>query len=88
MAGSRTPRYYHNTAGMDALRAEVERLGTTATLNHSIEDVDKVLEQLLQARESIAAGEPHSMLWVERTWADTHQTQPQRRLHSLGCKTL
>lgn len=57
-----TPRSYHKIASMDALRAEVEGLGKTATLNQSIGDVDKVLVQLLQARESIAAGEPQSIL--------------------------
>lgn len=51
---------------MDALRTEVERLGRTATLDQSIEDVDKVLEQLLQAREKIAAGEAHLKVHVRR----------------------
>lgn len=45
------------TAVMDALRTEVEQLSRTATLDQSIDDVEKVLEQLLQAREKIAAGE-------------------------------
>lgn len=54
------------TVIMDALRTEVERLGRTATLDQSIEDVDKVLEQLLQAREKIAAGEPHLKVYVRR----------------------
>lgn len=51
---------------MDALRIEVERLGKAATLDQSIEDVDKVLEHLLQAREKIAAGEPHLKVSVRR----------------------
>lgn len=56
----------NQTTIMDALRTEVERLGRTATLDQSIEDVDKVLGQLLQAREEIAAGEPHLKVCVGR----------------------
>lgn len=41
---------------MDALELELARLQRDATLSQSIEDVDKILAQLLEARESIATG--------------------------------
>jgi hypothetical protein len=41
---------------MDALQLELARLQKDASLSQSIEDVDKVLEQLCNAREAIAAG--------------------------------
>lgn len=49
---------------MDVLETELARLRRDATLSQSIEDVDKILEQLCGARESIAAGEilSHSLL--------------------------
>ncbi|KFX98171.1 hypothetical protein V495_03898 [Pseudogymnoascus sp. VKM F-4514 (FW-929)] len=40
---------------MDALQLELARLQKDASLSQSIEDVDKVLEQLCNAREAIAA---------------------------------
>jgi hypothetical protein len=43
---------------MDVLETELARLHGEATLSQSIEDVDKILEQLCRARDSIAAGEP------------------------------
>jgi hypothetical protein len=42
---------------MDALETELIRLQRDATLFQSVEDVDKILEQLCRARDSIAAGE-------------------------------
>jgi hypothetical protein len=41
---------------MDVLEAELGRLHREATLSKSVEDVNKILEQLCNARESIAAG--------------------------------
>jgi hypothetical protein len=41
---------------MDVLEAELARLQREATLSQSVEDVDKILEQLCMARDSIAAG--------------------------------
>jgi E3 ubiquitin-protein transferase RMND5 len=42
---------------MDILETELARLQRDATLSQSVEDVDKILEQLCRARDSIAAGE-------------------------------
>lgn len=42
---------------MDVLETELTRLQREATLSQSVEDVDKILEQLCRARDSIAAGE-------------------------------
>ncbi len=44
---------------MDALRSELNKLSKTATFTKTIDDVDKVLDQLIQARQSIAAGRFH-----------------------------
>lgn len=41
---------------MDALQIELARMAKGATLGQSIEDVDKILEQLVAAREAIANG--------------------------------
>lgn len=41
---------------MDVLQIELARMAKGATLHQSIVDVDKILEQLIQARESIANG--------------------------------
>jgi hypothetical protein len=41
---------------MDVLEAELGRLHREATLSKSAEDVDKILEQLCNARASIATG--------------------------------
>jgi len=41
---------------MDVLETELARLQREATLSQSVEDVDKILEQLFRARDSIAAG--------------------------------
>jgi E3 ubiquitin-protein transferase RMND5 len=41
---------------MDVLETELARLQKEATLSQSVEDVDKILEQLCRARDSIAAG--------------------------------
>jgi hypothetical protein len=41
---------------MDVLEKELVRLQREATLLQSVEDVDKILEQLCRARDSIAAG--------------------------------
>lgn len=42
---------------MDALEKDLARLAKEATLSQSVEDVDKILEQLVQAREAIANGQ-------------------------------
>ena len=42
---------------MDALEKDLGRLAKDATLSQSVEDVDKILEQLLQARQAIANGQ-------------------------------
>jgi hypothetical protein len=41
---------------MDILEAELGRLSREADLSKSIEDVDKILEQLCNARSLIASG--------------------------------
>jgi hypothetical protein len=41
---------------MDALELELARLQRDVTLSQSIGNVDKILAQLVEARESIAAG--------------------------------
>lgn len=41
---------------MDILQDELAKLHRDATLNQSIQDVDKIIEQLERARESIVAG--------------------------------
>lgn len=41
---------------MDILELELSRLHRDATLIHSIDDVDKIIDQLCKARESIATG--------------------------------
>lgn len=45
---------------MDALETELARLQREATLSQSIEDVDKIIEQLCRERDSIASGEGSS----------------------------
>lgn len=42
---------------MDALETELSRLQRDAALSQSVEDVDKILEQLCRARDAITAGE-------------------------------
>lgn len=42
---------------MDVLESELARLKKDANLSQSIEDVDKILEQLCRVRETIAAGQ-------------------------------
>lgn len=41
---------------MDLLQIELAKLRRDANLSQSIEDVDKIIEQLEKARETIAAG--------------------------------
>jgi hypothetical protein len=41
---------------MDVLETELARLQRDATLSQTVEDVEKILEQLCRARDSIAAG--------------------------------
>ena len=41
---------------MDTLQIELAKLRRDANLTHSIHDVDKIIEQLEKARESIVAG--------------------------------
>jgi hypothetical protein len=41
---------------MDVLESELGRLHRETTLSRSVEDVDKILEQLCNARASIATG--------------------------------
>jgi hypothetical protein len=41
---------------MDALQVELAKLRRDANLTQSIEDVDKIIEQLERAREAIVAG--------------------------------
>jgi len=41
---------------MDVLQRELAKLRRDATLSQSINDVDKIIEQLEKARETIAAG--------------------------------
>jgi E3 ubiquitin-protein transferase RMND5 len=41
---------------MDALQIELAKLRRDANLTQSIQDVDKIIEQLEMARESIIAG--------------------------------
>jgi E3 ubiquitin-protein transferase RMND5 len=42
---------------MNALETELTRLQRDAALSQSVEDVDKILEQLCRARDAITAGE-------------------------------
>jgi hypothetical protein len=46
---------------MEVLQTELARLQRDGTLSQSIEDVDKVLEQLYKAREGIAKGLRYSL---------------------------
>lgn len=60
---------------MDALTTELSRLQRDPALSQSVEDVDKILEQLCKARESIASGE--NLLQEFRlalTFSDTYGT--------------
>jgi hypothetical protein len=50
---------------MDVLQVELAKLRRDATLTQSIHDVDKIIEQLENARESIAAGMPTLRLFLE-----------------------
>lgn len=43
-------------AEMDVLEADLRRLQREITLSQSVEDVDKILEELCRARDIIAAG--------------------------------
>lgn len=45
---------------MDVLQTELAKLRRDATLSQSIQDVDKIIEQLERARESILAGTGNS----------------------------
>lgn len=42
---------------MDILQIELAKLRRDANLQQSMDDVDKIIEQLEQARETIVAGE-------------------------------
>ena len=48
---------------MDVLATELLRLQRDVSLYQSIEDVDKILDQLSRARDEIAAGEPCT-IWL------------------------
>jgi hypothetical protein len=47
---------------MDILQDELAKLHRDGNLNQSIQDVDKIIEQLERARESIVAGMRYSLL--------------------------
>jgi hypothetical protein len=49
---------------MDILQDELAKLHRDANLSQSIRDVDKIIEQLERARESIVAGKRNSILQV------------------------
>jgi hypothetical protein len=51
---------------MDTLQIELAKLRRDANLTQSIQDVDKIIEQLQKARESIVAGTDHSSIPSER----------------------
>jgi hypothetical protein len=51
---------------MEALATELQRLQRDVSLDRSLQDVDKILDQLCRARNEIAAGElepPHSRIF-------------------------
>ena len=50
---------------MDVLQDELAKLHRDANLTQSIRDVDKIIEQLERARESIVAGKRSSVLHVQ-----------------------
>lgn len=65
---------------MDAIQIELAKLRKDGNLKQSIDDVNKIIEQLERARETIVAGmwhleKPKSLLTVHR---------PQFRLHYSG----
>ena len=49
---------------MDALQLELAKLRKDGNLTQSIEDVDKIIEQLERAREAIVAGKKGPFLQV------------------------
>ena len=71
---------------MDLLQIELAKLRRDANLSQSIQDVDKIIEQLEKARETIAAGKNglHSRLHATQEVGhatDTLQTQTLLAAH-------
>jgi hypothetical protein len=82
---------------MDPLLTELAKLQKDGNLKQSIQDVDKIIEQLEKARETIVAGKAHSPFGPEvagsearsyRTIADSCQIQTLPLLLLQNCRIL
>ncbi len=65
---------------MDAIQIELAKLRKDGNLKQSIDDVDKIIEQLERARETIVAG----MWQMEKVNNLLTSDRPQFRLHNSG----
>lgn len=62
---------------MDILQLELAKLRRDGNLAQSIQDVDKIIEQLERAREAIVTGTKSCFLWPEEHGSLTHGTREE-----------